>query len=89
MQKRWNKAKRLRVARLARVSDVDSSFNPTAVGATRACEGDVGKGEMGLLCGASTTRRRLCAVPSLFAPPAVQPGVLGFGPDPKAPRSAK
>jgi hypothetical protein len=65
MEKRWMKAKRFRVARLARVSDMDSSFNPTAVGAMRACEGDVGKGEMGLLCGASTIRRRLPRVHEL------------------------
>ena len=65
MQTRWKKEKRFRVARLARVSDMDSSFNPTAVGAIRACEGDVAKGEMGLLCGASTIRRRLQRVHAL------------------------
>ena len=37
---------------------MDSSFNPAAVGATRACEGGLGKREMGLLRGASSVRRR-------------------------------
>jgi hypothetical protein len=58
MEKRWSKSKRFKVARLAKASDMDSNFNPGAVGAVRACEGDLGKGEMGLLCGASSIRRR-------------------------------
>ena len=58
MQKMWARSKRFSVVRLAKVSDMDSSFNPTAVGAMRACEGGLGKGRMGLLCGASSTRRR-------------------------------
>jgi hypothetical protein len=58
MEKRWAKSKRFKVARLAKASDVDSNFNPTAAGAMRACEGDVGKGEMCLSRGASSMRRR-------------------------------
>ena len=54
MEKRWAKSKRFKVARLAKASDVDSNFNPKAVGAMRACEGDLDKGEMGLLCGESS-----------------------------------
>jgi len=67
MEQRWAKSKRFKVARLAKASDMDSNFNPTAVGATRACEGDVGKGEMGLLCGASSMRRRQARVHQLAA----------------------
>jgi hypothetical protein len=67
MEQRWAKSKRFKVARLAKASDVDSNFNPTAVGAMRACEGDVGKGEMGLSCGASSTRRRQARVHQLAA----------------------
>ena len=37
MTKVWNKSKRFSVVRLAKVSDMDSTFNPTAVGAIRAC----------------------------------------------------
>ena len=61
----WEKSKRFSVVRLAKVSDMDSSFNPTAVGATRACEGGLGKREMGLLCGASSMRRRQAKVHEL------------------------
>jgi hypothetical protein len=67
MERRWAKSKQFKVARLAKASDVDSNFNPAAVGATRACEGGVGKGEMGLLCGASSTRRRQARVHQLAA----------------------
>ena len=58
MTKTFEKAKRFSVVRLAKVSDVDSTFNPTAVGAMRACEGGLRKREVGLLCGASSIRRR-------------------------------
>jgi hypothetical protein len=66
MEQRWAKSKRFKVARLAKASDVDSNFNPTAVGAMRACE-DVGKGEVGLLCGASSIRRQQGRVHQLAA----------------------
>ena len=52
MTKLWSKAKRFSVVRLAKVSDMDSTFNPAAVGAIRACEGGLKKQQMGLLCGA-------------------------------------
>jgi hypothetical protein len=58
MEKTWTAQKLFKVARIAKATDMDSTFNPTAVGALRACEGDLGKGEVGLLCGASSTRRR-------------------------------
>ena len=58
MTRLWSKAKRFSVVRLAKVSDMDSTFNPTAVGAIRACEGGLKKQQMGLLCGASSIRRR-------------------------------
>ena len=58
MEKMWTASKRFKVARIAKAIDVDSAFNPIAVGALRACEGDLGKGEVGLLCGASSMRRR-------------------------------
>ena len=56
--KTWTAQKRFKVARIAKAIDMDSTFNPIAVGALRACEGDLGEGEVGLLCGASSTRRR-------------------------------
>jgi hypothetical protein len=65
MEKRWSKSKRFKVARLAKASDMDSNFNPKAVGAMRSCEGDLEKGEMGLLCGESSMRRRLGRVHQL------------------------
>ena len=65
MTRAWEKSKRFSVVRLAKVSDMDSSFNPTAVGAIRACEGGLGKREMGLLCGASSIRRRQAKVHEL------------------------
>jgi hypothetical protein len=58
VEKMWTASKRFKVSRVAKAIDVDSTFNPTAVGALGACEGDLGKGEVGLLCGASSTRRR-------------------------------
>ena len=65
MEKTWAITKRFKVARIAKASDMDSAFNPTAVGALRACEGDLRKGEMGLLCGASSMRRRQLRVHAL------------------------
>jgi hypothetical protein len=47
------------VTRLAKASYVNSNFNPKVFGATRACEGDLDKGETGLLCEESSMRRRL------------------------------
>jgi hypothetical protein len=48
--------KRFSTVKLARVSDMSSSFNPSALGAIASCEGGKGHGEMGLLCGESTLR---------------------------------
>jgi hypothetical protein len=58
-----------KVSRIAKASDVDSNFNPVAVGALRACEGDLRKGEVGLSCGASSTRRRQLRVHALAQKP--------------------
>jgi hypothetical protein len=49
--------KRFSTVKLARVSDMNSSFNPSALGAIASCEGGKAKGEVGLLCGESTLRR--------------------------------
>ena len=49
--------KRFSTAKLARVSDMNSSFNPSALGAIASCEGGKANGEVGLLCGESTLRR--------------------------------
>jgi hypothetical protein len=49
--------KRFSTVKLARVSDMNSSFNPSALGAIASCEGGKGKGEVGLLCGETTLRR--------------------------------
>jgi hypothetical protein len=49
--------KRFSTVKLARVSDMNSSFNPSALGAITSCEGGKLKGEVGLLCGESTLRR--------------------------------
>jgi hypothetical protein len=49
--------KRFSTVKLARVSDMNSSFNPSALGAIARCEGGKAKGEVGLLCGESTLRR--------------------------------
>ena len=57
--------KRFSTVKLARVSDMSSSFNPSALGAIASCEGGKGHGEMGLLCGESTLRRCLSQVLSL------------------------
>jgi hypothetical protein len=51
--------KRFSTVNLARVSDMNSSFNPSALDAIASCEGGKAKGEMGLLCGESTLRRCL------------------------------
>ena len=48
--------KRFSTVKLARVSDMNSSFNPSALGAIASCEGGKLKGEVGLLCGESTLR---------------------------------
>ncbi len=44
------KRKRFSIVNLARVSDMHSTFNPSAVGSIAKCEGGKVKGEMGLLC---------------------------------------
>ena len=49
--------KRFSTVKLARVSDMNSTFNPSALGAIASCEGGKKKGEMGLLCAESTLRR--------------------------------
>jgi hypothetical protein len=50
--------KRFSTVKLARVSDINSSFTPSALGAISSCKGG-GHGEMGLLCAESTLRRCL------------------------------
>ena len=49
--------KRFSTVKLARVSDMNSTCNPSALGAIASCEGGKKKGEMGLLCAESTLRR--------------------------------
>jgi hypothetical protein len=49
--------KRFSTVKLARVSDMNSTCNPSALGAIASCEGGKSKGEMGLLCAESTLRR--------------------------------
>ena len=49
--------KRFSTVKLARVSDMNSSFNPSALGAIASCEWGKGKGEVGLVCGETTLRR--------------------------------
>jgi hypothetical protein len=49
--------KRFSTVKLTRVSDMNSTFNPSALGAIASCEGGKRKGEMGLLCAESTLRR--------------------------------
>jgi hypothetical protein len=51
------RTKRFSTVKLARVSDMNSSFSPSALGAIASCEGGKAKGEVGLLCGESTLRR--------------------------------
>ncbi len=51
--------KRFSTVKLAGESDMNSSFNRSALGAIASCEGGKGHGEMGLLCGESTLRRCL------------------------------
>jgi hypothetical protein len=53
------KKKRFCTVTLARVSDLNSTFNASAVGFISKCEGGKVKGEMGLLCGESTLRRTI------------------------------
>lgn len=53
------KRKRFSTITLARVSDMQSTFNPSAVGSIAKCEGGKVKGEMGLLCSESTMRRTM------------------------------
>jgi len=48
---------RFSTVQLARVSDMNCSFSPRALGAIASCEGGKAKGEVGLLCGESTLRR--------------------------------
>ena len=53
------KRKRFSTVHLARVSDMQSTFNPSALGSIAKCEGGKVKGEMGLLCSESTLRRTM------------------------------
>jgi len=57
LEKNVLRKKRFSTIKLARVSDMNSSFNPSALGAIASCEGGKGKGEVGLLCGETTLRR--------------------------------
>jgi aspartate oxidase len=59
MEMKLLRKKRFSTVKLALVSDMNSSFNPSALGAIASCEGGKGHGEMGLLCGESTLRRCL------------------------------
>ena len=65
LEKKVLRKKRFSTVKLARVSDMSSSFNPSALGAIASCEGGKGHGEMGLLCGESTLRRCLNQVQRL------------------------
>ena len=53
------KRKRFSTVNIARVSDMLSTFNASAVGSIAKCEGGKHKGEMGLLCSESTLRRTM------------------------------
>jgi hypothetical protein len=53
------KRKRFSTVNLARVSDMHSTFNPSAVGSIAQCEGGKVKGEIGLLCSETTMRRTM------------------------------
>ena len=57
MEDNFIRRKRFSTVKLARVSDMNSSFNPSALGAIASCEGGKFKGEVGLLCGETTLRR--------------------------------
>ena len=57
LEKNVLRKKRFSTVKLARVSDMNSSFNPSALGAIACCEGGKAKGEVGLLCGETTLRR--------------------------------
>ena len=53
------KRKRFSTVTLVRVSDMYSTFNPSALGSIAKCEVGKRKGEMGLLCSESTMRRTM------------------------------
>jgi hypothetical protein len=53
------KRKRFSTVNFARVSDMHSTFNASAVGSIAKCEGGKVKGEMGLLCSETTLRRTM------------------------------
>ena len=65
LEKKVLRRKRFSTVKLARTSDMNSSFNASALGAIASCEGEKGPGEMGLLCGESTMRRCLKEVHTL------------------------
>ncbi len=65
LEKKLLRRKRFRTVKLARTSDINSSFNASALGAIASCEGGKGHGEMGLLCEESTMRRCLKEVHTL------------------------
>jgi len=65
LEKKLLRRKRFSTVKLARTSDINSSFNASALGAIASCEGGKGHGEMGLLCGESTMRRCLKEVHTL------------------------
>ncbi len=57
LEKNVVRKRRFSTVKLARLSDMQSSFNPSALGAIASCEGGKKKGETGLLCAESTLRR--------------------------------
>ena len=59
LERKVLRKKRFCTVKLAHVSDMSSTFNPSALGAIASCEGGKGPGEMGLLCSESTLRRCL------------------------------
>jgi hypothetical protein len=65
LEKKVLRRKHFSTVKLARTSDMNSSFNASALGAIASCEGGKGPGEMGVLCGESTLRRCLKEVHTL------------------------
>ncbi len=65
LEKKVLRRKRFSTVKLARTSDMNSSFNVSALGAIASCEGGKPHGEFGVLCGESTMRRCLKKVHTL------------------------
>jgi hypothetical protein len=65
LEKKVLRRKRFSTVKLARTSDMNSSFNASALGAIASCEGGKAHGEIGVLCGESTLRRCLKQVHTL------------------------